>query len=204
MEKSPRVAWLENRVSGDPILDVGFVGEYDRSLAHHQIATVTPDSTLVGLDVKDDIADQAADEGVQGDVFALPFPDATFETVVFAEVLEHIPDAMDALTELYRVLRPDGRLLLTTPNPFGLYRYLRHYLFKRTLDPESYLGAEDHRRFFDPLSLTNLLSSVGFEVTELTFRNVSLPKRATLPDWRILRRFPFNRAGSYTCLVAVK
>lgn len=204
MEQSPRIAWLRRTVRGDRILDVGFVGEYEESTSHRLVAEANPDATVVGLDVKPTVGSRAADRAVRGDVFRLPFVDGAFDAVVFAEVLEHLEQPADALRELYRVLEPGGQLSITTPNPFGLYRYLRHYLFKPRLDPDFFLGADDHEAFLDPLSLSNLLESVGFTVTDLTFRNVTLPRVPTLPDWQLLRRFPFDRAGSYTCLVATK
>jgi SAM-dependent methyltransferase len=59
----------------------------------------------------------------------IPVADATFDTVISCETIEHVVDPARALDEIYRVLRPGGRLLLTTPNylgPMGLYRgYLR-------------------------------------------------------------------------------
>jgi 2-polyprenyl-3-methyl-5-hydroxy-6-metoxy-1,4-benzoquinol methylase len=64
-----------------------------------------------------------------GDIQRLPHASATFDTVVSCETIEHCPDPRLALRELARVLKPGGRLLLTTPNylgPMGLYRiYLR-------------------------------------------------------------------------------
>lgn len=59
----------------------------------------------------------------------IPVADATFDTVISCETIEHVVDPVRALEEIRRVLRPGGRLLLTTPNylgPMGLYRgYLR-------------------------------------------------------------------------------
>ena len=53
----------------------------------------------------------------------------TFDTIISCETIEHVPDPRGALHELQRVLRPGGRLLLTTPNymgPLGAYRgYMR-------------------------------------------------------------------------------
>jgi SAM-dependent methyltransferase len=46
----------------------------------------------------------------------LPYPDGTFDVVMASEVIEHVVDAGPWLDELLRVLRPGGRLLLTTPN----------------------------------------------------------------------------------------
>lgn len=73
--------------------------------------------------------------GVEGiswqlaDIQRLPFEDGYFDTVISCETIEHVPEPRLAVTELARVLRPGGRLILTTPNyfgPFGLYRaYLR-------------------------------------------------------------------------------
>ena len=48
----------------------------------------------------------------EGDAQALPFPDATFDTVVCTLSLCNIPDDRRALAEMRRVLRPGGRLLL--------------------------------------------------------------------------------------------
>lgn len=52
---------------------------------------------------------------VQGDACRLPFPDASFDRVIAAEVLEHLPDDQTALAELARVLRPGGRMAVTVP-----------------------------------------------------------------------------------------
>jgi len=52
---------------------------------------------------------------VHGDALALPFDDATFDRIIAAEVLEHIPDDEAAIAELVRVLEPGGRIAVTVP-----------------------------------------------------------------------------------------
>ena len=65
----------------------------------------------------------------KADIQALPFANNRFDTVISCETIEHVPNPRLAIRELARVLKPGGRLILTTPNyfgPFGLYRaYLR-------------------------------------------------------------------------------
>lgn len=56
--------------------------------------------------------------GVNGDGVRLPFPDATFDRIIAAEVLEHVPDDRAAAAELGRVLKPGGRLAATVPSWF--------------------------------------------------------------------------------------
>jgi SAM-dependent methyltransferase len=52
---------------------------------------------------------------VVGDALRLPFPSESFDRVIAAEVLEHIPDDSGAVSELARVLRPGGTLAVTVP-----------------------------------------------------------------------------------------
>lgn len=53
--------------------------------------------------------------GVVGDGQQLPFPDDTFDHVIAAEVMEHIPDDLAAAGELARVLKPGGTLAVSVP-----------------------------------------------------------------------------------------
>ncbi len=53
---------------------------------------------------------------VQATVPPLPFPDASFDTVVSFQVIEHVRRDKELVAEIYRVLRPGGRLIISTPN----------------------------------------------------------------------------------------
>jgi SAM-dependent methyltransferase len=52
----------------------------------------------------------------QADAACLPVPDAAVDLVVSFETIEHVPDAAAVAAEFRRVLRPSGRLVLSTPN----------------------------------------------------------------------------------------
>ncbi len=67
---------------------------------------------------------------VVGSATDIPLSDATFDTVVCTEVLEHVADPLKALREMYRVLKPGGYLILSTPMywprhevPYDYFRY---------------------------------------------------------------------------------
>jgi 2-polyprenyl-3-methyl-5-hydroxy-6-metoxy-1,4-benzoquinol methylase len=73
----------------------------------------------------------ASQNGISGitwmcaDIQNLPFAAGSFDTIFSLETVEHVPDPPQAFRELARVLKPGGRLLLSTPNYFstiGLYR----------------------------------------------------------------------------------
>ena len=54
-------------------------------------------------------------QAVAGDATAMPFPDGSFDQVIAAEVLEHIPADQLAMNEIARVLRPGGAAAVTVP-----------------------------------------------------------------------------------------
>jgi ubiquinone/menaquinone biosynthesis C-methylase UbiE len=87
----------------------------------------------------------------------LPFSDNEFDLVVCIETLEHIRDVQLALSEIRRVLRPGGRLALTTP----LASRLR-VLWRGVEHPYS-----PHVRAFTRRSLRTVLESMGFQILEL-------------------------------------
>jgi ubiquinone/menaquinone biosynthesis C-methylase UbiE len=105
----------------------------------------------------------------------LPFGDSEFELVLCAETIEHVRDVQLLLSELRRVLRPGGRLALTTPahgRLTGLSVLTRG--FERHFDPLS-----PHLRFLTRRSLGALLEEHGFEVRSLERRATTLLALAT-------------------------
>lgn len=105
------------------ILDAGCgVGHWGRVLAPF----LSPDAALTGVDREPEWVEKAAQiakaKGLsrfsyrQGDVNALPFPDARFDMVTCQTVLIHVPDPRATLREFKRVLKPGGLLVLSEPN----------------------------------------------------------------------------------------
>jgi SAM-dependent methyltransferase len=59
----------------------------------------------------------------------LPFSDAHFDLVTCTEVIEHLEHYRETLREMYRVLQPSGRLVITTPNILNLKSRIRFLIF---------------------------------------------------------------------------
>ena len=106
--------------NGERILEVGpGVGVHALPIAY----SLLPNGSLDVLDVQqemlDDLKRRAVSKGVtnivatQGDAQALPYPDHTFDAAYLIGVLGEIPDAVVALRELSRVLKPGGRLVIS-------------------------------------------------------------------------------------------
>ncbi len=95
---------------------------------------------------------------------SLPLGHGEVDVVWCSEVLEHVPDTIAFLTEVRRVLRRGGRLLVTVPDHGRLKRTvlaLAHY--DAHYDP---LG--QHVRFYTRRSLTRALVATGFDDVELS------------------------------------
>jgi SAM-dependent methyltransferase len=90
------------------------------------------------VDLSPRMVELARERGVaaeQGDVQALPFPDSSFDTVVAAWMLYHVPDLDRGLAEIARVLIPGGRLLAVT-NSLDHLRELRALMrYERAAEP---------------------------------------------------------------------
>lgn len=100
----------------------------------------------------------------------LPYPTDSFDLVVFCEVLEHLTtDPMHAMLELRRVLKPGGRLVLTTPNATRLENVSAFVEGRNIYDPYSKYGPYGrHNREYTRHELVQLLSHCGFE-TEICY-----------------------------------
>jgi SAM-dependent methyltransferase len=106
-------------------------------------------------------------EVMQGDAEALPLQSNAFSTVLCTEVLEHLPNAEQAVAEIERVLAPGGVLIGSVPSrsPIWKLRFLSstcphdepfHRMFRR-VEVEDLLSALDLQWMSYSLVRTNIL-----------------------------------------------
>ncbi|HEX4364164.1 MAG TPA: class I SAM-dependent methyltransferase [Solirubrobacteraceae bacterium] len=173
---------LANVAAGDVVLDLGCgAGEFSAALNDLGAQPIAVDvaaealrratASVPGLDVR-----------LWKPGEPLPLDDVSVDVVWAGEVIEHVVDVAPWLSEIRRVLRPGGTLLLTTPHhgPLTLLSLaLSRRRFAAHFEPRS-----DHVRFFSPATLRALLGDLGFEVVELRVRSSTILVRAVRPSVR--------------------
>lgn len=161
-----RLAFLLEAVRpGDRVLDVGCgEGAFAAELA-------AAGARVVGVDVARVPLDRARERHPALDLRLIDgegswdLEDSAFDVVWAGEVIEHVADTAGWLSEVRRVLRSSGLLLLSTPAHGRLtlvHAALSGGFFAERFDPLA-----DHLRFYSAASLTGLLEQFGFEAVEV-------------------------------------
>jgi len=136
----------------------------------------------VGIDLAPEAISFCRQRGLnnvqQGDIHALPFPDASFDAVICSSVLYHqwVGDVGDAVSEMYRILRPSGVLLINVP----AFRFLH----------SAHDDAVMTARRFRKKEIRRLLRKNGFSIRRLTYWTTLL-----FPLAVIARTFRASKAG---------
>jgi len=111
----------------------------------------------------------------------LPFSDSTFDIVMAGEIIEHIFDTGGFLNEIRRVLKPEGELIITTPNIASLTNRIRLVFGLQPPCCEVEIeGKAGHIRAFSKVALDNLLRKHGFTVYEKRSDRIFIPILNTL------------------------
>ncbi len=115
-EHAARYLFALPEVAGKAVLDIACGTGYGIGLLR------THARFVAGVDIDPNAAKQAVKECgenaavILGNGIGLPFDDDTFDVITSFETLEHLQERAAFLAELRRVLRPDGDLILSTPN----------------------------------------------------------------------------------------
>jgi 2-polyprenyl-3-methyl-5-hydroxy-6-metoxy-1,4-benzoquinol methylase len=162
------LALLRHSPTGSRVLDVGCgAGMLGASLRERG-------NTVWGIDAAQDIAQAASSrldrfmlaDITDGATVGALLGDERFDVIVFADVLEHLPDPVGTLGSYLRLLAPAGKVLVSVPNIavwnvragllFGRFRYTATGTLDRT-----------HLRFFTCANLSRALLEAGLAVEEI-------------------------------------
>jgi 2-polyprenyl-3-methyl-5-hydroxy-6-metoxy-1,4-benzoquinol methylase len=156
---------LESVRAGERVLDVGCgEGAFTAELAR-------AGARAVGIDVAEEPLRRARARHPELDVRLVDaeggwdLPDASFDAVWAGETIEHVLDTAAWLSEVRRVLRSGGSLLLSTPAhpPLRMLALaLSRRAFAAHFDPRA-----DHIRFYDRATLTRLVGDFGFQEVDV-------------------------------------
>jgi SAM-dependent methyltransferase len=172
-----REDYIVERCRGKVVLHLGFLGETERPLddriasvsaphsLHSRIAGVS--SRVVGTDIADSAIRELQAAGV-GDIACVDVErmdegtlpaELRFDVVVAGDIIEHLSNPGLMLENLKRILAPDGEIIFTTPNAFGLPNYLRFMMGR-------FREGTDHVQAHSYYTLCHLLRRHGYEVVE--------------------------------------
>lgn len=155
-----RINAILERTEGPTILDLGAVqhdaanADSDRWLHEHLVQAF---DRVIGVDILAEDIQRLNEQGyemVQADVEAMNLG-VTADTVVAGELIEHLSNPGRMLDRAYEHLRPGGRLVLSTPNPWA-FVHLRRWL------TNSLQVNDEHTAWFGPTVLAQLLERHGF------------------------------------------
>jgi SAM-dependent methyltransferase len=177
---------------GVRVLDVGCFNGYISLLARLLGFTVTGSDALP-LGDRDAIFEKFGIEYFPANLNeSRPFSalgDSAFDAVIFAEIFEHILNhPLGVLQDLARLLKPEGLLVLTTPNPSTVANAARILLDRHTLWGTPSFGeiqkfdtagaicqADIHYREYRTCEVTELLARAGFSVRQVQYMSMGSP-----------------------------
>lgn len=100
---------------------------------------------------------------IRGSCDRLPFQDESFSVVINSEVIEHVPDSPDIWTEMWRVLRPGGIVVIGTPDYGRWLWWVLEWIYGKVL-PGAY--AHEHITHFTREDLAERLRCAGYEILD--------------------------------------
>lgn len=178
------VSVLPKEMKGGSVLEVGSTpGHFTillKRLGYDVHGVDIDPSRLQGLWDKYSIPVRKAD--IETD--ELPFPSNSFDVILFTEILEHLRiNVLFTLREVFRVLKPKGKLILSTPNisPVQRIYFVLGVDYQgdivKAFESLELTGHMGHIRLYSFKEVKRLLEYVGFRIISHTYLGPMMPLR---------------------------
>jgi len=172
---------------GARILDVGAGGgELIHELMKTGASAIALDIALLNLQkISETLPQDKRDRIhlVSGDAYALPFRDSSLDALIYSEILEHLGSPRDALQEAARVLKPNGKAIISVP-------YKEKIVYHLCIHCNRLTPSNAHLHSFDRNAMRELLKDLPFSIeSEKFFHNRILNLTGGIYT---LRHFPYS------------
>jgi ubiquinone/menaquinone biosynthesis C-methylase UbiE len=181
-------------VPGGRLLDAGCGRylEFSRELAS--------DVQVVGIDLEEqlDTRNGLSPFAVRGNLETLPFSADSFDLVISRSVVEHLEKPFEVFQEFHRVLKPGGKVILSTPNKFdyvSIVAALTPYRWHRVMVGKMTGVREDD--VFPTLYRANSLSSLGSQLRAAGFKERVLKAINHYPSYLMFSPILFRLGALY-------
>lgn len=147
-----------HRPDAKVILDVGYAQQPNRDLK----------GTVYGVDI---VTDEVPENYFQVDqvdlnTCSLPYKDETFDSVCMGCVLAHVSNPLGLLVELHRVLKKDGVIVLSSPNPNYYWETVLNMFFHYFKNRVSKSKLVEHFFEFSRYNMRTITNRAGFKVID--------------------------------------
>jgi ubiquinone/menaquinone biosynthesis C-methylase UbiE len=158
---------------------------------------VGPTGSVIGVDLAKQLLESARTKAIQrnlgniefelGDMLSMRFPSGSFDAVVCVFGIFFVPDMAAAVSELWRRVRPGGKLAVTTWGPnFCEPANDAFWCSIKDVRPDLYKGFNPWDRIDNPASLRKILDEAGVASPELIAENRLHPIKSPEDWWTIV------------------
>lgn len=123
---------------------------------------------------------------------SFPFEDNQFDMVLFTEVIEHLLNPQFSLKEIYRVLKKNGILILTTPNKISLLIAIRKIFLSGKGEKEDSSIYHRHNKEYTMEELKKTIEELGFKIKTAEYLISYTPfRKRKIPDPAFIKFIKF-------------
>lgn len=139
-------------------------------------------------------ADTLGSDIYRGDLLSAGFKKNFFDVVTMWHVLEHVDDPKKYLSEIHRILKPDGLFVIAVPNVNNLVFQIAYRIVKGKMHKLFTIGEKEiHLYHFSPITLRRYLEETGFSCLRLAPDYGIIDPAKKIVNW--ISAIPYYLAG---------